>query len=73
MQFSSILPIDRTPSGATTAAQSDSNKGVLRIPQSSSITGALPSDCLVSYLRHSLGESYASAEMQLEYSAALAD
>ena len=25
------------------------NEGVLRIPQSSNITGATPSDCLVSY------------------------
>ena len=29
-------------------------KGVLRIPQSSSITGTSPSDCFVSYLGHSL-------------------
>ena len=44
-------------------------KGVLRIPQSSSITGALPSDCFVSYPGHSLGgESYSSAEMQSVYS-----
>ena len=34
---------------------SDGNEGVLCIPQSSSITGTLPSDCLVSYLGHSLG------------------
>ena len=43
MQFSSIWPIDRTLSGATTLGQSgpgsDGNKAVLRIPQSSSITG----------------------------------
>ena len=41
-QFSSILTIDRTLSGVTTAGQSvpgsDGNKGVLRISQSSSIT-----------------------------------
>ena len=30
-------------------------KGVLRIPQSSSTPGTLPSDCLVSYPGHSLG------------------
>ena len=30
------------------------NEGVLRIPQSSSITGTSPSDCLVSYPEHSL-------------------
>ena len=34
---------------------SDGNNGVLRIAQSSSITGTSPSDCLVSYLGHSLG------------------
>ena len=33
---------------------SNSNEGVLRIPQSPSITGTSPSDCLVSYLGHSL-------------------
>ena len=42
-QFSSIWPIDRTLSGATTPGQSghgsDGNEGVLRIPQSSCITG----------------------------------
>ena len=42
--FSSIWPIDRTLSGATTPSQSgpgsDGNEGVLRIPQSSSITGS---------------------------------
>ena len=40
-------------SGATTPGQSgpgsDGNEGVLRIPQSSSIAGTSPSDCLVSY------------------------
>ena len=55
-QFSSIWPIDRTISGATTSGQSgsgsDGNEGVLCIPQSSSITGASPSDCLESYLEH---------------------
>ena len=52
-QFSSIWPIDRTLPGATTPGQSgpgsDGNQGVLCIPQSSSITGTSPSDCLVSY------------------------
>ena len=32
-----------------------------------------PSDCLVSYPGHSLGESYPSAEIQSVYSAAQAD
>ena len=53
MQCTSIWPIDRTLSGAITPGQSgpgrDDNKGVLCIPQSSSITGTLPSDYLVSY------------------------
>ena len=48
MQFSSVLAIDRTVSGATTPSQSrsgsDGNKGVFHIPQSSSITGASPAD-----------------------------
>ena len=41
MQFSSMWPIDRPLSGAIILAQgglgSDGNKGVLRIPQSSSL------------------------------------
>ena len=73
-QFSSTWPIDRTLSGATTLVksepESDVNEGVLRISQSSSITGTSPSDCLVSYLEHSLGESYPSAKMQSMYFAA---
>ena len=44
--------------GATTSGHggrgSDSTEGVLHIPQSYSITGASPSDCLVSYPGHSL-------------------
>ena len=70
-QFSSIWPRDRILSGATTPGQRGSgrngNEGVLRIPQSFSITEASPSDCLVSYLGHSLKESYPSAEMQWVY------
>ena len=49
--FSSIWPIDMILSGATTMGHirpgSDGNDGVLRIPQSFSITGTSPSDCLV--------------------------
>ena len=58
--FSSIKPIDRTLSGTTTPGQSgsDSNNGVLRIPQSSGFTGTSPSDYLLSYPGHSLGGSY---------------
>ena len=67
----------RTLSGATTADQrrpgSDGNEGVLHIPQSSNISGASPSDCLLSYSGHSLEESYPSAEMQSVYSTAPAD
>ena len=52
-------------SGAITPGQSgprsDSNEGVLHIPQSSSFTRALPSNGLVSY-------SYSSVEQQLVYS-----
>ena len=47
------------PLGATAPGQSgpgnDGNKGVIRIPQSSSITGTSPSDCLVSYPGHLWG------------------
>ena len=47
-QFSSIWPIDRTLSSATTPGLcglgSDGNKRVIRIPQGSCITGASPSD-----------------------------
>ena len=76
-QFSSVSPIDRTLSPATTPGQSEpgsySNEGILCIPQRSSITGASPSACLVSYTRNSLGESYPSAEMQSVDSTALPD
>ena len=48
-------------------AGSDGNKEVLSIPQRTSITGASLSDCLMSYLGHSLEESYSSAEMQSVY------
>ena len=66
-----------TLSDATAPGQSgpgrDGNNGVLCILQSFGITGASLSDCLVSYLGHSLGESYPSAEMQLVYSITPAD
>ena len=66
---SSIWLIDRTLSGTITPDQSGSgsngNEGVLHIPQSSSITGAKPSDYFVSYPGYSLErESYISTEMQ---------
>ena len=47
---------------------------MLRIPQNPSITGTSPSDCLVSYPGHSLGDgSYPSAEVQSVYSTAQAE
>ena len=53
MLNSSIWPLDRTLSGATTPSQnesaSESNEEVLYIPQSSSITRVSPSVCLMSY------------------------
>ena len=68
-QFRSIWPIDRTLLGAITPDQSgpgsDDNEGILRIPQSSSITGTSPSVCLVSYNRtHIVGGVTPSAEQQ---------
>ena len=52
MSNSSTWPIDRNLSGATTPGQSEpeneGDEGVLRIPQSSSLTVASTSDCFVS-------------------------
>ena len=70
MSNTSIWPTDGILSGGPWC---DGNKRVLRIPQISSITGALPSDCLISYSRHSLGVSYPTTEMQSVYSTAPAD
>ena len=56
------------PLQGQTEPGSDGNKEVVRIPQSPSITGASPSDCLVLYSGHSFGKSYPSAKMQLVYS-----
>ena len=73
-RFSSIQPIDRNIIRCFTPGQSgpgsNGNKGVLHIPQSSSLSGTSPSDCLVSYLGHSLGGGYPSAEVQSLYSIA---
>ena len=63
----------QTKESSALAAYPHSATGVLRIPQSSSITGNLQSDCLVSYPGHSLGESYPFAEKQSVYSTAPAD
>ena len=54
MSNSSIWPINRTLSDATT----DGNEGVLPVLLSSSITEALSSDGLMPYLGHLLGKSY---------------
>ena len=57
-----------TLSGVTIPGQSepvsDDNKGILRIPQNSTITGTSQSDCL---------ESYPSAKKQSVYSTTLAE
>ena len=50
-----------------------SSIAMYHIPQSSSITEASPSDCLLSYPGYSLGEFYPSAEMQSMYSTTTAD
>ena len=77
MSNNSVWFIDRALSNATTLNQSgpesDGNKGVLCIPQSSCVTGTSPSDCLMSYPGLSLGGSYPFAEMLLVYSTAPAD
>ena len=61
MSNSSIWPIDRTLSSATTPSwselMSNENEEVLRVLQCSSVTGASPLDCLVSYPVYSLGNS----------------
>ena len=61
---SSIWSIDRIQSTATTPDQSgpgsDGNKGVLCIPQNSSISGGSLSDFLILYPGHLFGESYPS-------------
>ena len=66
--FTSIWPMDRTLSGATTPSQSepgsDGNEGVIHIHQSSSITGTSPSDGLVSYPGHSLQRCWASVHFE---------
>ena len=73
---SSIQPTERTLSVATIPEESgpgsNGNAGILLIPQSSSITGISPLDCLMSY-HWEWGASYLSAEMQLVYSTAPAD
>ena len=76
MSNTSIWFIDKTLSGTTTPdlgrPRINANDEVLHDPQSSR-TGTSPFDGLMSYLGHSLKESYLSAEMQSVYSAAPAD
>ena len=59
MSNSSIWLIGRNQSGDTilgySGPESDGNEVALRIPQSSCITEASPSDCLMSYAGHSFG------------------
>ena len=50
-----IWPIDRTLPPGQSGSWGSYNNGVLCIPQSSSITGASPSDCLFAYPEPSLG------------------
>ena len=78
MSNSSIWPIDRKISCATTPGQrrpvSDGNKGALHIHQSFCIIWDSQSDCLMPYHRHSLEcGSYPSAGMHAAYSTAPAD
>ena len=77
-QLISIQPIDRDLSGNTTPGQSgsrrDGNEEVLRIPQSPSITGTSPSDCLVhTQDTRCGGGAYPSAEKQSVYCTSPAD
>ena len=55
------MTLSEDTSPGKSGLESDSNEGVLHIPQSSSIIGSSPSVCLESYLGHSLEESYFSA------------
>ena len=61
------------PADWTSRPGNNGKGGVLRIPQSSSITEASPSDCSLSYPGQSLRESNPSAEKQSVYSTAPAD
>ena len=61
------------PHGGQSRPRTNSNKEVLRIPQSSIINGDSPSDCLVSLPGHSLREFYLSAVIQSVYFVAQTD
>ena len=70
MSNSSIWPIDRILSGATTPGQSgpasNDYESLLHIPQSSQ-TEASPSDCLVSYPGHLLGRGLTPLQRRSQY------
>ena len=70
-----VLPLCRNAFGVFCSAsqQGQENEGVLCIPKSSSIIGASPSECLVSYPGNLFWESYSSVEMQSVYSTATTD
>ena len=69
MSNNCIWPIYRNQSGAASLGESGPiNEGVLYIPQSSSISGVSPSNCLMSYQGLSFRGSYPSAEMQSVFS-----
>ena len=76
--FSSIIPKDRTLSGATTLTQSepgsDGNEGILLIPQSCKITRTSRLDCLSRTLVVCVWRGvHPSTEKQSVYSTAPAD
>ena len=77
MSNHSICSIDRTVSDASTLGQSkpgsNGNEGVVRIPQSSRITGALPSNFNVKSLTIVGWGAYPSVGMQSLYSIAPVD
>ena len=72
MSNSSIWPIDRTLSGATTLSQSGpesaDDEEVLYIPQSPSIIGTSPSDYSMVYPEYSLGALTFRDEVSVFYS-----
>ena len=71
ISYINIWYINNTLSGAITLGQSwsgsNGNEGVLRIPQSSRISGTSPSDCLVSYQETCCGVVLPLQKKQLMY------
>ena len=66
MSNSSIGPYQVPPLWARSDQGTMAIKGYSIFPRGPQ-TGASPSDCLMSYPGHSMGESYPSAEMQSVY------